>query len=94
MKYPDPLPEGVEARSTKTGLWRFRGYAYDQGAKITGPWGGNIADARSWQIKAKAAQLDGPLRATTTETVARASERFLVGIANSTILSKTPNGRP
>lgn len=88
MKYPDTLPDGVEARQTKAGSWRFRGYLYDGGGKVTGPWSGNPADARGWRIKAQAAQLDGPLRATTTETVRRASERFLAGIANGTILSK------
>jgi integrase len=85
---PNPLPEGVEARQTKAGPWRYRGYLYDSGKKVTGPWCGNPADARGWRIKAEAAQLDGPLRATTTETVKSASDRFLAGIANGTIHSK------
>lgn len=78
---------GIQVRTDRAGLERYRGYVKDRGKKVFGPWTASYPDAKAWRVRALAAKLDGPLRSE-GQRLDDAAERFLTGIESGVILSR------
>lgn len=79
---------GIETRTDAQGGTRYRATIKDRGKLVRGSWRSTPADARGDRIRMQAAKLDGPLTQSTGQTIQHASERFLTGAEQGTILSR------
>lgn len=79
---------GIQTRTGKDDVVRYRGRVKDRGKWVPGPWRTSLADARGDRIRLQAAKLDGPIRESGGQTIAEAAERFLTGAEQGSILSR------
>lgn len=86
---PDVDLTGIQERTGRDGVTRYRGRVKDRGKWVPGPWRTALADARADRLRLQVRKLDGPLRADTGgQTIEHAAERFLAGAGAGIILSR------
>jgi integrase len=82
---------GIAERNNANGTRSFRGTVYDKatGKQLRGPWTPHLAEARAWRVDALARLQAGTLSGDRGPTVREAVDRFVDGINDGSIRTRS-----